>query len=120
MSKQSELGQWGETIAVKHFTNKGYTLEKTNWRWRNREIDLILSNDNEIIFVEVKTRTVGVLAKPEEALTRQKQKFLISAANAYIIENDINKEARFDVFTIWVNGKEHKVKHIPNAFTPQW
>lgn len=120
MSKQSELGKWGEALAVKFFTNKGFEFEKANWRWRHREIDLIVSNSREIVFVEVKTRTAGVLAKPEEALTRQKQQLLIEAANAYIEENDINKEARFDVITIWANGKDYKIKHIPDAITPQW
>jgi putative endonuclease len=120
MSKQSDLGKWGEALALNHFTSKGYKFEKANWRWRHREIDLIVSNEREIVFIEVKTRTVGVLAKPEEALTRQKQKLLIEAANAFIIEHDINKEARFDVITIWANGKDYKIKHIPNAITPQW
>jgi putative endonuclease len=120
MSKQSDLGKWGEAVALNYFTNKGYTFEKANWRWRSREIDLILSSPKEIVFVEVKTRTVGILAKPEDALTRQKQKLLISAADAYIRENDIDKEARFDVITIWANGSNYKIKHIPNAITPQW
>ncbi|PLX18199.1 MAG: YraN family protein [Salinivirgaceae bacterium] len=120
MSKQFDLGKWGETIALQYLTKKGYTFEKANWHWRHNEIDLIFTTDREIVFVEVKTRTAGVLAKPEEALTRQKQKLLIDAANAYIEKNDINKEARFDVITIWVNGKDHKIKHIPEAITPQW
>lgn len=120
MSQHSEVGKWGEALAVRHFEKKGYTIEANNWRWRQKEIDLIVSNQREIIFVEVKTRTAGVLSKPEDALTRVKQKHLLAAANAYIVEHDINKEARFDVVTIWINGKEHKLKHVPAAFGPQW
>ncbi|HKK57864.1 MAG TPA: YraN family protein [Salinivirga sp.] len=120
MSQHSETGKWGEALAVDFFAKKNFKIEATNWHWHNKEIDLIVSNQREIIFVEVKTRTAGVLAKPEEALTRAKQKHLLQAANAYIIDHDINKEARFDVITIWINGKQHNLKHTPNAFGPQW
>lgn len=120
MSKQSELGKWGEAIAADFFQRNGYTIEVANWHWHQKEIDLIVSTATEIIFVEVKTRTAGVLASPEDALTKAKQKHLLSAANAYIQEKSIDKEARFDVITIWCNGAEHKLKHIPNAFGPRW
>lgn len=120
MSKQSELGKWGEAMATDFFQKKGFTIEATNWHWHQKEIDVIVSTNTEIIFVEVKTRTVGTLASPEEALTKAKQKHLISAADAYIQQKNINKEARFDVITIWSNGKEQKLKHIPNAFGPRW
>lgn len=120
MSKQSELGNWGEAVATDFFRKNGFAIEATNWHWHQKEIDLIVSTDKEIVFVEVKTRTVGVLSSPEDALTKTKQKHLLSAADAYIRENNIDKEARFDVVTIWSNGTEHKLKHIPNAFGPRW
>ncbi|MDA3867883.1 MAG: YraN family protein [Salinivirgaceae bacterium] len=120
MSKQSELGKWGEVMATNFFEKNGFTIEANNYRWRKKEIDLIVSSDREIIFVEVKTRTVGILSAPEDALTKAKQKHLVAAANAYIEENNTDKEARFDVITIWSNGTEHKLKHIPNAFGPRW
>lgn len=120
MSQQSELGKWGEALTVNFYKNKGYTMEATNWHWHHKEIDLIVSNSREIIFVEVKTRTAGVLANPKDALTGKKQKDLLQAANAYIEDQDIDKEARFDVVTIWVNGNEHQIKHVPNAFMPRW
>ncbi len=120
MSKQSELGNWGEAVTINYFEKAGFEVEEVNWHWRHKEIDLIVSNPEEIVFVEVKTRTAGILTKPEDALTRAKQKHLLQAANAYIEEKEIDKEARFDVVTIWVNGGEHNIKHIPNAFGPQW
>lgn len=120
MSQEFDIGKWGEALTVNFFEKAGYKTEQVNWHWHHKEIDLIVSNETEIVFVEVKTRRAGVLAPPEDALTRSKQKHLLKAANAYIEKNEIDKEARFDVVTIWINGNEHNLKHIPNAFSPQW
>ena len=120
MSKIHDTGKWGEQLAHDFFVKKGFIIEATNWRWNHKEIDLIVSDTNSIIFIEVKTRTAGLLSKPEDALTNKKQKDLLKAAEAYLIKNDITKEARFDVISIYVSGNDHKLTHIPNAFGPQW
>ena len=50
--------------------------------------------------VEVKTRTNDYFESPKEAVTRKKQKFIINATEAYIIEKDVHLETRFDIISV--------------------
>jgi putative endonuclease len=52
------------------------------------------------------------------AVTIKKQKRLVKAANAYILENDLDKEVRFDVIGIISNQNGTDLKHIEGAFYP--
>ncbi len=117
MRNTVQKGIYGEQIAVKFLKNKGYKVLETNWRFQHKEIDIIAQKNNEIVFVEVKSRKNTAFGEPEEAVTEQKQKHLIDAAEAYIIEKNIDLEARFDVIAI-VNSCE--IRHIPYAFYPSF
>ena len=67
---------------------------------------------------EVKTRKSNFFGEPEEFVTRQKQKHLIKAANAYIEKNNLDLEVRFDIISIILSGNEQKIFHIEDAFHP--
>lgn len=51
------LGAKGEYLARRHFHRRGYHLVERNWRHGHGEIDIIMANWREVIFVEVKTRS---------------------------------------------------------------
>ena len=51
-----KFGNIGEKIAQKYLIKKGYEIITTNFYTRSGEIDIITKNENEIIFIEVKTR----------------------------------------------------------------
>lgn len=51
-----KLGARGEYLARRHFHRKGYHLLDQNWRFEHGEIDVIMANDKEVVFLEVKTR----------------------------------------------------------------
>jgi putative endonuclease len=72
------------------------------------EIDIIAENDEFIVFVEVKTRSADPLDPPVNAITREKQRGLVWAADAYIKRYGINKESRFDVITLIEKGEEFR------------
>jgi putative endonuclease len=42
MAAHNELGKSGEELTKEYFTNKGFTILATNWRFRNAEIDLVV------------------------------------------------------------------------------
>lgn len=116
MATHNELGIKGEALAVIYLKKKGYQILATNWRWQKAEVDIIVSLENTLIFVEVKTRSSDAIIKPEEAVHNKKQKMLIDAAEAYCELNQLDYEIRFDIIAIIHNGKSHLVKHIENAF----
>jgi len=118
MAKHYELGKKGESIAATHLIGKGYKIIKRNWRYGKDEIDIIAEIEDFIVFVEVKTRSTGYFGDPEQAVDDKKERFIIRAADEYIIQKDINKEARFDIISIIIEGNKQSIRHIEDAFYP--
>ncbi|MDP2423248.1 MAG: YraN family protein [Bacteroidales bacterium] len=118
MAEHNELGKSGEQIAKGYFISKGYKILETNWRSGRYEIDLIARDKDQLVIVEVKTRTTNVMMEPEAAVTKDKQRMLIRAANAYVQRFNIASEVRFDIISIIIAKEEHRITHIPDAFYP--
>ena len=118
MADHNELGKKGEEVAVKYLKLNHYDIKEKNWRFRKNEIDIIAQKDNVIVVVEVKTRTSEYFENPKEAVTRKKQKFIILAADAYIQENEIDLETRFDIVAVTIINGQTKIDHIQDAFQP--
>lgn len=117
-TERQELGKRGEEIACRYLKDKGYKIRERNWKLGRNEIDLIAQDGDYIVIVEVKTRTSNIVAEPETSVTREKQRILVRAANAYIRYFRIPKEVRFDIVAILLDGGNETVKHIPDAFYP--
>lgn len=61
MARHNDLGARGEEIATGYLLAEGYTIHRQDERMQGRgEIDIIAFKDNEVVFVEVKTRTEPV------------------------------------------------------------
>jgi len=118
MAEHNLLGSQGESIAAAFLTGKGYTLLDRNWRYGKGEIDIICSKGEFIIFAEVKTRSSEYFGKPEEAVDKKKQRYLIKAADAYITQKNILLEVRYDIISILKQQNKHTVRHIEDAFYP--
>ncbi|MCX6270662.1 MAG: YraN family protein [Bacteroidetes bacterium] len=114
-----ETGQKGEEIARDFLLQKGYRILEVNWRTSHHEIDIIAQKDNFLVIAEVKTRSGKPLVDPEVSVDLNKQRLLIKAANSYIRIHDINIETRFDIIAITLQGKEHHIHHIEDAFYPR-
>ena len=88
-----------------------------NYRTRHGELDLIMRQNNTLVFVEVKLRRTTGFGDPLEAVTPHKQAKIRSLAEYYLL---VRKPAfdtvRFDVVGILLgNGPPH-VRHIEDAF----
>lgn len=115
-----EFGKIGEEMAADYLVSNGYDLIDKNWYFNKKELDLICEINEYLVFVEVKSRQDTTLEDPTRAITKGKKRFLLEAANAYIIENDIDKEVRFDVITILLDEKgAPTLKHYENAIIPE-
>jgi putative endonuclease len=119
MAESHNLGKKGEDLAADHLIKAGYKILFRNWKWGKHEIDLIAENKDFIVFAEVKTRTDDFQMHPLTAMTREKQKSIIYAADGYLQKfNTSNKEGRFDVITIIKSGESFQIDHIEGAFYP--
>ncbi len=118
MAEHNDIGEQGEQLAQAHLAAKGYRLLAVNWRYRKDELDIVAEFKKIIVFVEVKTRTSRYFENPKEAVTIKKQRNIIRAANAFIEENAIDLEARFDIISVLIEGKKEEIEHIEDAFYP--
>ena len=118
MAESHNLGKEGEDQAVKHLEKAGYKILRRNWKAGKLELDIIAENKDFIVFVEVKTRSEDFLEDPRAAITREKQRTMVYAADSYIKWNSIDKESRFDVITVIKKGDSFQIDHIENAFYP--
>jgi len=116
MSKRIELGKRGELLAIEYLKVNGYKILEVNWRTDHKEVDIIAQDNNEIVFIEVKTRSSKYSGNPVEAVNIQKQRLLIDAAEDYIIFNNIDLEARFDIISVIIDGNNRNINHIKEAF----
>ena len=85
---RSEIGAWGEAIAVRHLEAHGCRIVARNWRpprgSRVRgEIDIVAVRDALLLFVEVRTRRGDAFGEPEESINPRKYAALVAAAEAY-------------------------------------
>jgi len=118
MAESHDLGFKGEDIAVDYLKKNGFSILCRNWKWGKNEIDIIAENKDFIIFAEVKTRTEDFMMAPVTAITREKQRAIIHAADGYVRINRIDKESRFDVITVVKKNDVFVSDHIENAFYP--
>jgi putative endonuclease len=117
VSKHSKIGIKGEQIAANFLLNKGYIILHRNWRSGKKEIDIIATKDDVVAIIEIKTRTNFDFGFPEEAVNRNKQRFLKSAAEAFINDNPQYPIIRFDIVSILIEGEQVKeIVHFEEAF----
>ncbi len=118
MAEHNDIGKAGEVLAQKHLKEKGYTILETNWRHGKDEIDIIATDGKFLIIAEVKTRQSNRLGEPEISVTRDKQRFLVRAADAYIQRHNIDMETRFDIVSVLLKNVKATINHIVDAFYP--
>ncbi|MBD0253299.1 MAG: YraN family protein [Rubrobacter sp.] len=110
-------GAWGENLALRYLTRRGYTLVERNYRTRYGEIDLIVRKDDALVFVEVKLRRGTGFGDPLEAVTLRKQSAIRSLATHYISDrNPTFDTLRFDAIGILASADKVRIRHVQDAF----
>lgn len=114
----TELGIFGEELAVNFLIKKGVRILARNYRFKKLEIDIIGQLGDKLIVYEVKTRETAQIGEPYKAVTRGKQRQIIQVADRYVRETNTNAEVQFDVISIVHNGYRTAIEHIESAFFP--
>ena len=83
MAAKDDLGRRGEDLAAQFLSDAGYTVIDRNWRCTRGEIDLVARDGNDMVFIEVKTRSSTAFGHPFEAITTQKLARLKRLAHAW-------------------------------------
>ena len=116
MADHNELGKLGEELAVEFLQKEGYEILETNWVFQKAELDIIARKGEILAAVEVKTRSSLDFGLPQEFVKPKKIQLLAKAINEYVISNDLDVNVRFDVISIYKNGKNFEIEHLIDAF----
>ncbi|KOS06925.1 hypothetical protein AM493_13450 [Flavobacterium akiainvivens] len=116
MAEHNELGKEGEKQAADFLAKAGYTILQTNYVYDKAEIDILAQKANVLAVVEVKTRTTLDFGLPQEFVKPAKIKLMVKAVNEYIIENDLDVEARFDIIAVHKSRNGWEIEHLTDAF----
>ena len=113
------VGKTGEELAVTFLKEKGYEILHTNLHLEKVEVDIVAKDKNQIVFVEVKTRSSAMVG-PEKAVNKSKQKNLQRAAEIFLEERQLKNELRFDIIAIVKQKNNTDIEHFEDAFYPYY
>jgi putative endonuclease len=117
MIATADLGRAGERRAAWFYRLRGYRIAGRNVRLSAGEIDLVARRGRTIAIVEVKTRQSLAAGEGYEAVDRKKRERLVSLATEYTAR-ERNVQVRYDVLSLFWNGRRFIISHYPDAFRP--
>lgn len=117
ITKTSEVGEFGEKLALRLIQKKGYRIVLANFKapiGRNRrgvavtgEIDIIAFEKNVLCFIEVKTRSSDEFSSPLSSVDLRKQRQITRTARVYRKTFGLqNLKFRYDVVSIVLKNKQ--------------
>ncbi|MGB5454627.1 MAG: YraN family protein [Gammaproteobacteria bacterium] len=116
-----DRGQDAERACCEYLQDKGLKLLDRNYHGRRGELDLVMQDNDTVVFVEVRYRSNNRFCSAAETITPSKQKKLRLTAEQYLQQQTRLKNGRFDVVAmtekVGNNGSnDYSFEWIKNAF----
>ncbi len=115
-------GARAEQIAADYLMERGFRIVERNVRYRRGEIDIVARRDDELHFVEVRSRGARSPITPFETVTERKRKRIRIAAQCYLTQhrksfngNDL-PPCYYDVIGIVFAADEVQIECLLDAF----
>jgi putative endonuclease len=120
-AQRGRLGRLGEIAAREELERRGYRVVALNFRCREGEADLVAEEGEDLVFIEVKTRSRLRHGLPLDAVGWTKQQRLGAAALRFCHDHEIDdRPVRFDVVeVVVVRGEIAAVQVHQDAFSPE-
>jgi putative endonuclease len=113
------LGDRGELAARQLLEAKGMQWVASNWHCEAGELDLVMLDSDELVIVEVKTRTGDRSGRAEESISRAKSRRLLATAEWFVDAHPEHADHiwRVDLLalTLRADGSILRVSHVVNA-----
>ena len=110
---KKQVGTIGEKIAQTYLKKSGYKIICTNYYTISGEIDIIAIKNENLIFIEVNTRTNMNYGYPSESVSNIKKKHMKRSAAIFLTHNNYCRHIiRFDVIEILIMKGKCKINHI--------
>ena len=115
MALHNITGKSGEDAAVNFLQNQKYKILSRNFKSKVGEVDIVAKERDQVVFVEVKTRSNTLFGTPGEAIGYKKLISLIKTAQYYLMINNFSQNYRIDaVEVIMVDGQVKSINQIKN------
>jgi len=113
-----DIGKLAEASACQYLQQQGLSFQQSNYRCKQGEIDIIMKDGEQLVFVEVRYRKHNYFGSGADTVDLKKQHKLFLAANHYLSANNKHNTAcRFDVVSISGTICPANINWITNAFT---
>ncbi|WP_199423837.1 YraN family protein [Actinotalea solisilvae] len=101
MRAKDAVGRYGENVAASYLAAAGWQVVDRNWRGRAGELDIVALQGDELVVVEVKTRSGDGYGHPAEAVTHAKLARLRRLAAEWLAGHDLHpRSVRVDVIAV--------------------
>ncbi len=114
MNYKQKVGKFGEELAKNYLNEKGYKIIDANVKVSYQEVDIIAKLGEDLVFIEVKTRTSLTLGQADEAIGGRKLNNLKKAVEYYIYEKKYDPgRVRMDLIAIDIDRRKKiaKIRH---------
>jgi putative endonuclease len=103
-----EFGAEGESIAARYLEDLGWHILDRNIRVGRDELDISAMDGDELVIIEVRTRSIGVLLPAEMSVGPQKLRKIIRAARKYVEKISYRGNWRIDVVAVTENKDSNR------------
>lgn len=115
--RNNERGQAAELAAQRYLEKRGLKTLARNFRTRWGEIDLVMDDRSQIVFVEVRFRFNNKFGGAAASVTANKQARILRAASQFLAEHRLaHRPVRFDIVT--AEGTGTTLEWLTDAFRP--
>lgn len=113
---RTRLGDRGEEAARRFLQARGYQILAAKYRCPRGEVDLVVRDGDELVFVEVRTRRSAAFGTPEESVTPAKVRHLLAACQHYLQQHQATDLPwRIDLVSVRVGRQGTVIDHLRHA-----
>lgn len=116
-----QLGQNGEELAGNYLSKQGFRILHRNWNLhKGCELDIVAFKDNELHFIEVKTRSrkSELYGNPEQAINTNKLRNIVRAAFHYLKVYHYDYPIHFDAIgVVYKSELDYSIHFMPDIST---
>lgn len=112
------MGKQGEKIARTYLEARGYAFVAANWYCASGELDLVMIDGEELVFVEVKARRGEGSGRAEEAVSSAKAGKMLASAAWFVADHPEyhDRTWRCDLVALtFRNSRSPEIRHHVNA-----
>jgi putative endonuclease len=119
MAEHLEAGKMAELKARKYLEKQGLHLVESNYSCRFGELDLVMSDGEHLVVVEIRYRRHTGFVNPVQSITRAKRE-RIARSTLHFLQRSAdyrNHPVRFDVISVSGPLDRSAMDWLPGAFT---